>query len=260
MKAYSNLLVILLFAVFHVTLSIPATAKEDPSLVLYFPFSEGRGEDALDASGKENHGVIRGNVKWRDGKYGGALEFDGVSGYVEVPHSESLSIPDEFTIAVWVNPNQPELSQAIVAKATIGDDANYALDTGSVNHNVPNEIRLCVADPGKAGRERRQTIHSNVPFDKGIWQHVAVTWTVNEARFYKNGELAATKPPLTEKLTINDLSLKVGWWGLAGAWFFSGLLDDLKIWNRALGEGEVASSMREGAVVSVPLLGNLAQI
>ena len=52
-------------------------------LVGAWHFDEGQGNIAHDSSGNNNHGTIYG-AKWVDGKFGKALEFDGVDDYVEI--------------------------------------------------------------------------------------------------------------------------------------------------------------------------------
>lgn len=58
-----------------------------------------------DLSSLGNHGIVRGDPEWVDGKVGKALDFDGKDDYVEIPDSESLHITDEFTAIVWGNVN-----------------------------------------------------------------------------------------------------------------------------------------------------------
>ncbi len=54
----------------------------DEGLVAYYSFDEGSGNVLHDLSGNENDGTIYG-AKWVDGKYGKALEFDGINDYVD---------------------------------------------------------------------------------------------------------------------------------------------------------------------------------
>jgi type II secretory pathway pseudopilin PulG len=75
------------------------------SLVLFLPFDEGSGNIAYDYSGNKNNGTITCQLTecpiWSTGKYGSAMEFNR-SGYIQVPHSESLNIIRNITISVWV--------------------------------------------------------------------------------------------------------------------------------------------------------------
>ena len=60
-------------------------------------FDEGKGTAAKDAAGKGLDGVIKGNAKWVNGKFGKALELDGKTAYVEIPKHKN---PTE-AITVW---------------------------------------------------------------------------------------------------------------------------------------------------------------
>jgi len=63
--------------------------------------------DAKDDSGNENHGQnhdVDLNAPGPDGKAGGAAGFDGLSDYIEVPHSNALQLgTGDFSISVWVH-------------------------------------------------------------------------------------------------------------------------------------------------------------
>ena len=63
-----------------VFLSLPALlAGADPNTVAVWSFEEGQGDQVLDASGNGHHGKIVDGAKWSpNGKFGGAMEFDGV--------------------------------------------------------------------------------------------------------------------------------------------------------------------------------------
>lgn len=61
-------------------------AKIDPKTIEgLWLFDEGKGNVAVDSSGKGLDGKLIGNPTWVDGKFGKALEFDGKAAYVEVP-------------------------------------------------------------------------------------------------------------------------------------------------------------------------------
>ena len=77
-------------------------AIEIEGLVLYLPFDEGSGNTIKNLSGNHNDGTINGAEWVKDGKIGAALSFDA-GDYVEIPHSQSLSITDEITVMAWTN-------------------------------------------------------------------------------------------------------------------------------------------------------------
>jgi len=71
-------------------------------LVLFLPIDEGVGTAIKDRSGLANNGVAHGGSTWVLGKFLNALQFDGSTGYVDVPHSASLVPGLEITVEAWM--------------------------------------------------------------------------------------------------------------------------------------------------------------
>src|SRR5205823_7816810 len=75
----------------------------------------------------------------------------------------------------------------------------------------------------------------------GTWQHVAGTYDGTTARIYVNGQLAASVP---FSGNIGDSSTwRIGAYGSSVFGAFGGTLDEVRIYNRALSAGEVATDM-----------------
>ncbi|WP_297693672.1 hypothetical protein [uncultured Eudoraea sp.] len=71
-------------------------------LIGYWPFNG----NANDESGNENHGTVLGAFLTEDrfGKVNNAYDFDGLDDYIIAEDDDSLEIPDDFSISVWVKP------------------------------------------------------------------------------------------------------------------------------------------------------------
>ena len=111
------LCVALLFA-----LCAPLLAFDTKGLVLYFPFDEGSGKVAKDASGNKNDGELQGSVKWVDGKIGKAVDVpdSAATDLVMVKDSDSLDITDEITMSAWVNiKTLPDIYNSIICKTIL---------------------------------------------------------------------------------------------------------------------------------------------
>ena len=74
----------------------------DPSLILHLSFDELTGNKVIDHSQYRNHDTLVGNPQLADGKFGKALKFNGVSGWVEVPHDDSLTVDENVTVMAWI--------------------------------------------------------------------------------------------------------------------------------------------------------------
>ena len=72
-------------------------------MISYWKFDEGSGPTAFDSADANDGTLINGPV-WTSGQVGGALSFDGLDDYVEVPTSANLDITDAITLEAWVNP------------------------------------------------------------------------------------------------------------------------------------------------------------
>src|SRR5437773_2902334 len=78
-----------------------------PSLVAAYSFNAASGTTALDGpwhEGAGNPGTISGATRTAEGKYGGALFFDGIDDWVTVPASSSFDLTFEMTLEAWVRP------------------------------------------------------------------------------------------------------------------------------------------------------------
>jgi hypothetical protein len=73
-----------------------------PGPVGHWKMDEKSGTTAYDISGNGNHGTLTNGPTWTEGKYGGAVEFDGVDDYVNGNLESSYS---DYTVGGWVNRN-----------------------------------------------------------------------------------------------------------------------------------------------------------
>ena len=77
----------------------------DRDIVLAMPFDKGEGDTTKDLSPHANHGRLKGNASWGEGKFGNAVQFEPVS-YVDVGNHRSLRLfPSDYTLALWINMN-----------------------------------------------------------------------------------------------------------------------------------------------------------
>ena len=149
----------------------------------YWAFDEGSGTTVKDSSGKGNNGTLVGGPLWVDGKFGKALQFDGVDDYVQVPHNASL-IPTtgKATVSVWIN-----------AKRHTGPGgSSVARHSGQRRSPAPvqpvHEVsRVIHFSTGPSGAYIGPLSTGHVPLNE--WVHVAVV-VDNRDFFYLNGEPA----------------------------------------------------------------------
>src|SRR4029077_3493884 len=86
------------------TATATTAAASGSGLVAAYSFDEGTGTTIADASGNANTGTTA-NTAWStQGKYGGALTFNGVNARINIPNSSSLQLTTGMTLEAWVNP------------------------------------------------------------------------------------------------------------------------------------------------------------
>jgi len=205
----------------------------DPNLVGWWQFDDGSGAVAGDSSGYGNDGDLRGDPQWVAGYSNSALAFDGVDDYVEVPHSEALTVDNEVTVMAWINAER--LSgpggaawQGILAKSN--SPRSYSLYT-----TPAGPLHFSTAGQGST---------STLPVLTDEWVHVTAMVIGGMHRYYINGEFAGEgAADIVLPGDADDDPVVIGDSPEADREFL-GLIDDVRIYNCALSEGEVVQIMR----------------
>jgi hypothetical protein len=100
--------VVVMFVV-GLLLAVSSEAKIDPKIIAaMWLLDEGKGDKTKDSLGVGNNGILKNAPKWVDGKFGKALEFDGVNQYVDCGIDASLDLTGDFTIVAWINFEDPK--------------------------------------------------------------------------------------------------------------------------------------------------------
>jgi len=223
-------------------LTTSSYANIDPkTCVGMWLFDEGSGNVAKDSSGNENDGEFVENPKWVDGKFGKALEFDGVGSYVDCGKDESLNIPtgDSVTMCAWVNPKVGSTAawQAIMAKR---DGASYSYGINLITATFQ------VYTSGASGV---QGFAYNLPENE--WVFVCGTMSEEPTELYINGELFGTVGPGggVSAIAENPLTIAESF-GAAEAFgnaeIFNGIIDEVAVFNVVLTEDDINNIMTKG--------------
>jgi hypothetical protein len=190
----------------------------DTRLLAHWKLDESAGSLARDSMGSYD-GMVQGNPAWRSqgGKLGGALQLDGVDDCISTsPILNPASGP--VSVFAWVKGGaggQVILSQASSANWLCAD-AKGCLAT---------ELK----SPGRSGK----TLTSSVVITDGAWHHIGLVWDgANRLLFADGAQVAKDIQPLLEGSTTG-LTIGAGS-ALAPGTFWSGLLDDVRLSNRAV--------------------------
>ena len=205
------------------------TITATSSLVGNWRFDEGSRYTAVDSSPYGNHGSIYG-ATWTTGKGGDALSFDGVNDYVNVPDSASLDITQKITIEAWVN---LQADHADPTATMIRKQGNFLLELGDAGNNRPS-FNLWFTD----GTEMRV---DGPPIPKFEWHYWAATYDGYKMKLYIDGNLVASCD-VSKSIATSAESLRIGRWTTE---WFKGIIDEVRIYNRALSAEEIYQIARE---------------
>lgn len=210
-------------------------------LVGYWNFDEGSGTMAGDSSGNGNTGTLYNGPVWVDGKYGKALSFDGSSTYVSVEASSSLDVTSQVTVEAWAyarayvdnvgdNPH-------IVSRTYLSGGAIHILNIYGGTHKVGFGVNPF---------PDQQPSTADLPLN--VWTHIAMTYDGAYVRFYVNGELdssyAQSGPIQTTSNWLAFGCMPTARYGGPGTWaFFNGMIDEVRIYNRALSQQEIQTDL-----------------
>jgi hypothetical protein len=230
-----------------VTVSENTTATADfqltqaTDIIAIWHFDKGSETTAEDSSGNENHGIISG-ATWTTGLLGSALEFDGTDDYIEVANSASLdSITDEITLIAWVKTPVSERHTILDRWLydTGVDERSFELDISS---DGKISFGLSVDGSSSAWLESAGTVTADV------WTHVAATSNGTTMRIYINGQADMNTASAPSGIYAAAANLHIGRWWCEGTWSdaFDGVIDEAKIFKRALIPEEIEADFKAG--------------
>ncbi|MBP7050760.1 MAG: discoidin domain-containing protein [Phycisphaerae bacterium] len=202
--------------------------------------------DAKDSAGS-HHGVATGSPGYTTGKVGQALNMTSDAQYVLVPYSADLAM-STFTVAAWVNVADLDALRAILGTRIGGDYTfDFKVTSASVHSDVGN---------GTAWLNSNIFVYEDQGglCDIGVWYYLAtvVDDVTDTAKTYINGALAQTATfSGTPMFMQSGQSLGIGY--CSSGEYMHGQLDEVRIYNRALSDAEMAGlAGRTGTIYVAP--------
>jgi Ca2+-binding RTX toxin-like protein len=213
-------------------------------LVAAFSFNETTGLTASDSSVVRRNGTIRG-ASHVAGKFGNALSFDGLDDWVTVTDTtnSAIDLTNGMTIEAWVQPTFLDAWETVVMKERGAGNLSYALYghdgfPDPFGFNTPaGYIR---ATPVLSTTD--QAVRRTTPLPIGQWSHLATTYDGTTMRLYVNGVQVASKPQ-TGTIAVANGALRIGGNASFAGEFYDGLIDEVRIYNRARSQAQIAADM-----------------
>ncbi|MFA6077781.1 MAG: LamG domain-containing protein [Candidatus Paceibacterota bacterium] len=203
-------------------------------LVGYWPFNDGAGSKANDMSGSGNTAATTSSsLVWVAGKNGKAVNLNGAT-YLSGNGSAlpNVGTAGNVTLSAWIKPNTVVGQGTIFSKGASGSCFNYGIvifGSGLRGRNSTNDHAL------------GGTIVANQ------WQHVAVVYSASGMEGFVNGVSVGTSVNTTTTCANNNWAIGTRAYNAATSEFFNGLVDELRVYNRALSATEIQQLYKQNA-------------
>ena len=233
------------------------TGSVPTGLAAAYAFDEGTGTTVADASNHGLTGTISGATWTTQGKYTNALSFNGTSGYVDLGNPASLQMTGSMTLSAWVKAtaNPPDDGQIIAKSDNVsGWQLKTSPDTG------PHTFGIAISDGSTHVQRYSSTVRA-----LNVWYHIAGVYNAkpHTLDIYVNGVLnnGVLKGVIPASQSNANVNVNIG--RRTGGYYFKGIIDEVRLYNRALTQLEIQSDMntpltgqsRPSAPVGIELTG-----
>ena len=194
----------------------------DPTLVAHWALDEVEGILAADSVG-DNDAVVVGGAQWQPGggQIGGALQLNGVDGYVVT--GQVLNPADgPFSVFAWVKSGVP--GQVVLSQL---NGANWLRTDPDLGCLMTELI------PPAVGRFIQKPLKSESIITDGQWHRIGFVWDGSNRSLYVDDVLVAEDTQNNLSSSLGGLNIGCGSNSAADT-FWSGLINDVRIYNRAV--------------------------
>jgi hypothetical protein len=216
--------------------TIPNITVTDPNLMGWWKLDEGQGTKVVDWSGHGKHAAVNGTAQWlTDGYDGGAVTLTGSENFIEIP---TATVGTRMaTVCLWIKTTTTAQGMVFYASSVTGGDG----------YGSQNELHISMETNGQArffieAGTTDLNLYTGTPVNNDSWHHIAVTWDASIVKMYLNGLLVGSTPNTSIdfqfigriRLARPDAAMR----------YYSGSIDDVRLYNRVLTETDVKNAMR----------------
>ena len=198
--------------------NVSFTTVTDPSIEAYYPFNG----NANDESGNGRNFTLYGNTtltSGSDNSSNSAYYFDGSGDYLEF--NSSIPSFSSYTISLWVKPDSTGTYEAMFASY---DDANFGFQIDLDSNN-----NFHIRKSSSSGANITLS-----PATLGVWTFIAFTYDGTDSKCYIN-----SVSPVTDSGGTTEFNRFRMGRNRNGNTYFKGVIDELRIYNRALSASEI---------------------
>jgi hypothetical protein len=212
----------------------------------YWQFNDGSGQTALDSSTGQHPGTLKNmdDGNWVQGKQCGGLAFDGTNDYVEIANYKGVAGTTSRTCSAWIKTSGSAANMVIMDWGTAVSGQKWLFGIFATG-----QLALYTWTP---------YIQTNITVTDNQWHHVAAvladdgTPNVNEIKLYVDGQLQAATVSSAQAInTVAAANVLLGACDYAGTkgFYFNGLMDEIRIYNRSVTAEEIQAMYRAHVLV-----------
>jgi len=203
------------------------------TLGAYWKLDEQEGSIAKN-SVSDNHGTVYGEPVWKSagGKIDGALQFDGIDDYISTGFVLDPS-DDAFSVFAWIKAGAA--GRVVISQADGAGSGETWLGADPLGGKLMTGLV-----PPPAGRFVTQPLVSEFVITDDQWHHIGFAWDGSYRILYVDGTEVARDKAAQNPLKSADGGMHIGAGkALDAGIFFSGLIDDVRIYYMALTADEI---------------------
>ena len=214
----------------------PVAAAQIPVDLVGRWSADGNAKDS--ANGHD--GTLMNGATFAPGRFGQAFSLNG-SQFVRIPFDLAFDfVPtDQFTVSAWVKPAAKDKYQGVLIKAAPGGPWEWGIIIDPKNHFY-------------TGKNAQDVAVSKTTIEIGQWYHVAATYDNGTVKMYVNGVLENQATGVSIGQSLGGIAL-----GHKGDTalpkedpdWFTGLIDEVRLYNRALPASEIQRVYKAGAAL-----------
>jgi len=235
---------------------VPMT--DDPNLVVWLKMDEAPGGVVVDMSGYANHAVVKGDPQVVPGVDDGAMSFDGIDDYLDLGDNTINGIFDfngvELTAVAWVNPSRllPDLTNHNIGNVLLSRGSDPENDNFEFGFSEDGNAMIYTDTKGLTGSDHdttRTVGNGEITVDE--WHQFILVYDANAVDVYLDGIRYSTSVDGVSFDEADGSPFTVGD-TLHIETPYGGLVDDLKIFDRAMSPDEVRQTYHDLALAYDP--------
>ncbi|MFI5240419.1 MAG: LamG domain-containing protein [Candidatus Saccharimonadia bacterium] len=201
----------------------------------YYPLDTGIGKLAYDMSASLNNALFEGSPSWVSGKIGDGVSLNGTTDYLGATNSESGLT--SYSFSMWFK------------TSTITGGQLIGFGSAQTGNSTTHDRQVYMSNDGKLHFEAGASgavVNSTLAYNDGVFHQVIASMGSTGMNLYVDGKSDGTPNANTTSISgsgywrIGDDQLS-GWTSAPTSNFFSGTIDEIKVFNRTLSSAEAAA-------------------